>query len=61
MGDPGFYDIFTSVSSCFLQEDLLEGEEVARCPSCSLVIRVIYDEGFMDSPTQVFEAAKVTA
>jgi len=22
---------------------LLEGEEVARCPSCSLIIRVIYD------------------
>ncbi|KAJ8906367.1 hypothetical protein NDN08_002860 [Rhodosorus marinus] len=42
-------------------EDLLEGEEVARCPSCSLIIRVIYDEGFMDSSTQVFEAAKVAA
>ncbi len=25
-----------------LQEDILQGEEVARCPSCSLIIRVIY-------------------
>jgi len=23
--------------------ELQEGEEVARCPSCSLIIRVIYD------------------
>lgn len=25
------------------KEDLLIGEEVATCPSCSLVVRVIYD------------------
>ncbi|CAG9315423.1 unnamed protein product [Blepharisma stoltei] len=25
-------------------EELCLGEEVARCPSCSLMIRVIYDE-----------------
>ena len=25
-------------------EELLMGEEIARCPSCSLTIRVIYDE-----------------
>eukprot|EP01122_Echinamoeba_exundans_P017390 TRINITY_DN9158_c0_g1_i1.p2 TRINITY_DN9158_c0_g1~~TRINITY_DN9158_c0_g1_i1.p2 ORF type:complete len:100 (-),score=23.59 TRINITY_DN9158_c0_g1_i1:588-860(-) len=25
------------------KEDLMNGEEVARCPSCSLIIRVIYD------------------
>ncbi|KAI9267879.1 hypothetical protein BDA99DRAFT_435581 [Phascolomyces articulosus] len=24
-------------------EDLQDGEDVARCPSCSLIIRVIYD------------------
>lgn len=24
-------------------EDLEDGEEVARCPSCSLIIRVVYD------------------
>ncbi|XP_017771330.1 PREDICTED: DPH3 homolog [Nicrophorus vespilloides] len=25
------------------KEELLEGEEVATCPSCSLIIKVIYD------------------
>ena len=25
-------------------EDLQDGEEVARCPSCSLILRVIYEE-----------------
>lgn len=25
------------------RDDLLDGEEIARCPSCSLVIKVIYD------------------
>ncbi|EDV49543.1 DPH3 homolog [Drosophila erecta] len=25
------------------KEELIEGEEVATCPSCSLVIKVIYD------------------
>jgi len=24
-------------------DELMNGEEVARCPSCSLIIRVIYD------------------
>ncbi|KAI3662427.1 hypothetical protein MP638_003567, partial [Amoeboaphelidium occidentale] len=24
-------------------EDLMDGEEIARCPSCSLIIRVVYD------------------
>ncbi|EOA94310.1 DPH3-like protein, partial [Anas platyrhynchos] len=26
------------------QEDLENGEEVATCPSCSLILRVIYDQ-----------------
>lgn len=26
-----------------LQEELIAGEEVATCPSCSLIVRVIYD------------------
>ncbi|XP_072859454.2 diphthamide biosynthesis protein 3 isoform X2 [Pogona vitticeps] len=31
-----------------LQEDLENGEDVATCPSCSLIVRVIYDkEQFM--------------
>ena len=25
-------------------EELRSGEEVARCPSCTLIIRVIYDQ-----------------
>ncbi|KAG4069691.1 hypothetical protein HA402_014714 [Bradysia odoriphaga] len=25
------------------KEDLIAGEEIATCPSCSLVIKVIYD------------------
>ena len=28
-------------------EELLMGEQVARCPSCSLIIRVVYDEEFL--------------
>ena len=33
-------------------EDLQQGEEVARCPSCSLIIRVIYDvDEFADGET----------
>jgi hypothetical protein len=30
-------------------EDLQEGEEIACCPSCSLTIRVICDEEFLDN------------
>ena len=26
------------------QEDLENGEEVAECPSCSLIVKVIYDQ-----------------
>lgn len=25
-------------------EELAEGEDIARCPSCSLLIRIVYDE-----------------
>lgn len=28
-------------------EELFMGEEIARCPSCSLTIRVIFDEEFL--------------
>lgn len=27
----------------YLQEELENGEDVARCPSCSLIVQVIYD------------------
>ena len=29
-------------------EELLDGEEVAKCPSCSLTIRVIYSPSDLD-------------
>lgn len=32
----------------FVQEDLENGEDVARCPSCSLIVKVIYDEDFFE-------------
>lgn len=31
-------------------EDLRDGEEIAVCPSCSLQIRVIFDEGDLPLP-----------
>ncbi|KAL9535548.1 Diphthamide biosynthesis protein [Sphaerulina musiva] len=31
-------------------EDLREGEEIAVCPSCSLQIRVIFDQGDLPLP-----------
>lgn len=32
-------------------EELADGEEIAHCPSCSLIIRVIYDpEDFAPEP-----------
>ncbi|KTF72866.1 hypothetical protein cypCar_00037000 [Cyprinus carpio] len=41
------------------QEDLENGEEVATCPSCSLIVKVIYDkEQFMCG--EVIEAPKTT-
>jgi diphthamide biosynthesis protein 3 len=30
-------------TNCDTQAQLQEGEDIARCPSCSLIIRVIYD------------------
>ena len=33
-------------------DDLRDGEEIAVCPSCSLMIRVIYDVGDLDIPGQ---------
>ena len=29
---------------CALQKDLAAGEDIARCPSCSLYVQVIYDQ-----------------
>jgi diphthamide biosynthesis protein 3 len=30
-------------SFCISEDDLYNGEVIARCPACSLIIRVIYD------------------
>ena len=34
---------YLPVTNCGAQTQLQEGEDIARCPSCSLIIRVIYD------------------
>lgn len=42
-----------------LQDDLENGEEVATCPSCSLIVKVIYDkELFMSG--EIIEAPTET-
>jgi hypothetical protein len=37
-------DLLQLLCCCVLQEQLKAGEEIARCPSCSLYITVIYDQ-----------------
>jgi len=40
------------------KEELIAGEEVATCPSCSLIIRVIYDqEDYLDEEDTVTSTA----
>src|SRR5438874_12096654 len=34
---------YLPATNCAQQAQLQEGEDIARCPSCSLIIRVIYD------------------
>ncbi|KAJ3216264.1 Diphthamide biosynthesis protein 3 [Clydaea vesicula] len=42
-------------------DDLKEGEEIARCPSCSLIIRVIYDvEDYLDDDDEELELTNLT-
>lgn len=44
------------------KEELEAGEEVATCPSCSLIVRVIYDpEEYAASAEEVVPAAKTEA
>ena len=38
-----FFECLTDGFVPYWQEELQNGEEVAHCPSCTLVIRVIYD------------------
>ena len=38
------------------KEDLVNGDEIAHCPSCSLILRVIYDpDEFSDEETEDIE------
>ncbi len=37
--------------SALLQDDLKDGEDIARCPSCSLRIRVIFDDEALEKVT----------
>ncbi|KAI9314555.1 hypothetical protein BX666DRAFT_1967757 [Dichotomocladium elegans] len=37
-------------------DDLRDGEDIARCPSCSLIIRVIYDpDEFADDEGEAYQ------
>ena len=45
---------FPCLSNLKFQEELLTGEEVATCPSCSLIVKVIYDqEAFQEEQNEV--------
>nr|CAI5817190.1 unnamed protein product [Callosobruchus analis]CAI5820009.1 unnamed protein product [Callosobruchus analis] len=36
------------------KEDLLAGEEIATCPSCSLIVKVIYDlDSFTEKQSEI--------
>lgn len=42
------------MTNCSAQAQLQEGEDIAKCPSCSLIIRVIYDPvSFSDEYTLI--------
>ncbi len=32
---------YSDVKMCCVQDELLDGEDIARCPSCSLILRVV--------------------
>lgn len=40
-------------------EELEDGDEIARCPSCSLIIRVIYDISDFQKDDDDGEAVKM--
>lgn len=42
------------------KEDLLAGEEEATCPSCSLVVKVIYDKEAFAAKSEEIESKKET-
>ncbi|XP_026942366.1 diphthamide biosynthesis protein 3 isoform X1 [Sagmatias obliquidens] len=44
-----FYPCPCGDNFCITKEDLENGEDVATCPSCSLIIKVIYDKFLLKS------------
>ena len=42
------------------QDDLLSGEDIAKCPSCSLLIRVVFDPDALDAFVATADAAATT-
>ena len=47
-------DLFT-----IAKEDLLRGEEVARCPTCSLTVKVIFDPDDLERLFEKMRQARV--
>lgn len=44
-----------------MQEELINGEEVATCPSCSLILKVIYDPDQFQEETEEEQIILATA
>ena len=44
----------------FIQEELEKGDEIARCPSCSLIIKVIYNLVSLFCTTRAFLRASLS-
>ncbi|KAF3827115.1 hypothetical protein GH733_002601 [Mirounga leonina] len=53
-----FYPCPCGDNFCITKEDLENGEDVATCPSCSLIIKVIYDKS-IDSGTLKSDQDKI--
>lgn len=55
------YDLFpTPIRFIISLDELLDGEDIGNCPSCTLKIRVIYDDYSLDKYLQLKEAAQTT-
>jgi diphthamide biosynthesis protein 3 len=43
------------------KQDLIDGEEIAHCPSCSLIIKVIYNQSdFENTETEELDLNELT-
>lgn len=34
---------------CVYQDELMDGEDIAKCPSCSLLLRIVFDEETLEA------------